>query len=184
MPCSPGPRCRSPHRDRATPSPSVRGAPGEQASHADQTPQPPHRPSGGTSSGPKTSMLHSASARSSTGTRSRPCSAAEPDPRMYHHASDALGLSPSECLFVDADPTLVSAAIDLGYRGRANCRDGGSPPGDVPSITTLTEIVGVCCIERSEEILTGDLTGGTPPGASRRCQRGLAVRARVRWAGC
>jgi hypothetical protein len=37
----------------------------------------------------------------------------------------------------------------------------------------------ICCIERSEEILTGNLTGGTPPGASRRCQRGLAVGARV-----
>jgi HAD superfamily hydrolase (TIGR01509 family) len=42
----------------------------------------------------------------------------KPDPRMYRHASDALGLAPAECLFVDDDPALVAAAIDLGYQGR------------------------------------------------------------------
>jgi HAD superfamily hydrolase (TIGR01509 family) len=43
----------------------------------------------------------------------------KPDPRMYHHASSALGLSPGQCVFVDDDPELVAAAIALGYQGRA-----------------------------------------------------------------
>jgi len=28
----------------------------------------------------------------------------KPDPRMYRHASEALGLAPDECLFVDDGP--------------------------------------------------------------------------------
>ncbi|GGJ88698.1 hypothetical protein GCM10011583_20100 [Streptomyces camponoticapitis] len=64
----------------------------------------------------------------------------KPDPRMYHHASAALGLPPARCLFVDDDPDLVAAAIRLGYAGRAMRRD---PAGvsEVPSITTLTELL-------------------------------------------
>jgi beta-phosphoglucomutase-like phosphatase (HAD superfamily) len=46
----------------------------------------------------------------------------KPDPRMYHHASAALGLAPGQCLFIDDDPALVTAAIQLGYAGRAMCR--------------------------------------------------------------
>ncbi|MEV5982141.1 HAD-IA family hydrolase [Streptomyces sp. NPDC052114] len=42
----------------------------------------------------------------------------KPDPRMYHHASTALGLTPRQCLFIDDDPDLVQAAIDLAYAGR------------------------------------------------------------------
>lgn len=41
----------------------------------------------------------------------------KPDPRMYRAGSDGLGLTPHECVFVDDDPELVAAAIDLGYRG-------------------------------------------------------------------
>ncbi|MGW0574573.1 HAD family hydrolase [Streptomyces sp. NPDC002920] len=63
----------------------------------------------------------------------------KPDPRMYHHASIALGLTPAQCLFVDDDPDLVAAAIELGYAGRAMCRDSAVP--DVPSITSLTELL-------------------------------------------
>ncbi|WP_030944063.1 HAD-IA family hydrolase [Streptomyces sp. NRRL S-646] len=48
----------------------------------------------------------------------------KPDPRMYRHASDALGLRAAECVFVDDDPELVAAAIELGCSGRALCRDG------------------------------------------------------------
>lgn len=67
----------------------------------------------------------------------------KPDPRMYHHASDALGLRPEECLFVDDDPELVAAAIGLGYTGRALLRDG-TPAGHgtrVPSISSLTAVL-------------------------------------------
>lgn len=63
----------------------------------------------------------------------------KPDPRMYHHASTALGLAPSQCLFVDDDPELVAAAIQLGYAGRALCRDAAV--SDVPSIGSLTELL-------------------------------------------
>lgn len=34
----------------------------------------------------------------------------------------------------------ASAAIGLGYHGRAICRDGGPAPG-VPSIASLTEVL-------------------------------------------
>ncbi|MEV4969886.1 HAD family hydrolase [Streptomyces scopuliridis] len=63
----------------------------------------------------------------------------KPDPRMYHHASSALDLAPAECLFVDADPHLVAAAIRLGYAGRVVSRD--SAVSNVPSITSLTELL-------------------------------------------
>ena len=74
----------------------------------------------------------------------------KPDPRMYAHASDALGLHPARCLFVDDDPELVAAAIALGYAGRALLRDGSAPaPTDVvcangvsvPCITSLAELL-------------------------------------------
>ncbi|MGW6145045.1 HAD family hydrolase [Streptomyces sp. NPDC055144] len=63
----------------------------------------------------------------------------KPDPRMYHHASTALNLAPSQCLFVDDDPSLVAAAITLGYAGRAVCRDATT--SDVPSIASLEELL-------------------------------------------
>ncbi|MFJ8827806.1 HAD family hydrolase [Streptomyces sp. NPDC102467] len=63
----------------------------------------------------------------------------KPDPRMYHHASTELGLQPSECLFVDDLPDLVSAAMALGYEGRALYRT--APTEQVPSITSLTELL-------------------------------------------
>jgi HAD superfamily hydrolase (TIGR01509 family) len=66
----------------------------------------------------------------------------KPDPRMYHHASDALGLSPADCLFVDDDPQLVAAAVALGYQGLAMVRDARADeaPG-VPGISSLTELL-------------------------------------------
>ncbi|MFB8271221.1 HAD family hydrolase [Streptomyces sp. NPDC055955] len=63
----------------------------------------------------------------------------KPDPRMYHHASTALNLAPAQCLFVDDDPSLVAAAITLGYAGRAVCRS--STTSDVPSIASLEELL-------------------------------------------
>ncbi|MCD7438409.1 HAD-IA family hydrolase [Streptomyces lincolnensis] len=64
----------------------------------------------------------------------------KPDPRMYHHASSALGLAPDQCLFVDDAPDLVAAAIGLGYAGRALCRDSPAA-ADVPSVASLREIL-------------------------------------------
>jgi HAD superfamily hydrolase (TIGR01509 family) len=67
----------------------------------------------------------------------------KPDPRMYRTASDGLGLAPEECFFVDDDPHLVAAALDLGYQGAALHRDGYErdvPPG-LTTITTLDELL-------------------------------------------
>lgn len=66
----------------------------------------------------------------------------KPDPRMYRHASDALGLEPAQCLFIDDDPELVRAAIELGYAGRALSRDGRGSGADarVPHITSLEQL--------------------------------------------
>lgn len=65
----------------------------------------------------------------------------KPDPRMYRSASDALGLQPERCLFVDDDPDLVLAAMALGYHGAAICRDGPPFPAGVPALTTLEELL-------------------------------------------
>jgi putative hydrolase of the HAD superfamily len=64
----------------------------------------------------------------------------KPDPRMYAHASDALGLDPAECLYVDDVPSLAAAAIDLGYQGYAVLRDG-SHAADVPTLHSLRELL-------------------------------------------
>jgi putative hydrolase of the HAD superfamily len=74
----------------------------------------------------------------------------KPDPRMYHHASEALGLAPDDCLFMDDSPELVAAAIALGYQGRAMLRDGDGDGGrghgaaeaaGVPVISSLSELL-------------------------------------------
>lgn len=66
----------------------------------------------------------------------------KPDPRMYRHASDALGLEPAACMFIDDDPELVRAALELGYQGRW-MRRAGSGRGDapVPVVTSLAELI-------------------------------------------
>jgi putative hydrolase of the HAD superfamily len=64
----------------------------------------------------------------------------KPDPRMYRAGSDALGLAPRECVFVDDDPDLVAAAIELGYGGAAIVRTA-APPTAVPWIGTLQDLV-------------------------------------------
>jgi putative hydrolase of the HAD superfamily len=64
----------------------------------------------------------------------------KPDPRMYRAGSDALGLPPHECVFVDDDPDLVAAAIELGYGGTAIVR-ASDPPAAVPWIGTLEDLV-------------------------------------------
>jgi FMN phosphatase YigB (HAD superfamily) len=62
---------------------------------------------------------------------------------MYRHASDALGLAPADCLFVDDDPELVAAAVALGYQGLAMVRgaDADADARGVPAIRSLTELL-------------------------------------------
>ena len=64
----------------------------------------------------------------------------KPDPRMYAAGSDLLNLDPADCLFVDDDPALVTAAIDLGYRGVTITREG-SPTST--AITSLDELLPI-----------------------------------------
>jgi putative hydrolase of the HAD superfamily len=64
----------------------------------------------------------------------------KPDPRMYRAGSDALGLAPHECVFVDDAPDLVAAAIELGYGGTAIVR-ASEPPTAIPWIRTLEDLV-------------------------------------------
>ena len=71
----------------------------------------------------------------------------KPDPRMYTHASDALGLEPSECLFVDNDPDCVRGAARLGYWSYGISRYG-EPPGD--GITWVRDLDGLLHILRAE----------------------------------
>jgi HAD superfamily hydrolase (TIGR01509 family) len=66
----------------------------------------------------------------------------KPDPRMYAAGSDLLGLDPADCLFIDDDPELVSAAIRLGYRGTTIVRDGQPPLAD-GAITSLHELLPI-----------------------------------------
>lgn len=68
----------------------------------------------------------------------------KPDPRIYRHASDALGLAPGECVFVDDDPALVAAAVELGYTGRVMARGprpDPDPDPDLPCITSLDALL-------------------------------------------
>ncbi|MEU8231362.1 HAD-IA family hydrolase [Actinoplanes sp. NPDC048967] len=66
----------------------------------------------------------------------------KPDPRMYRAGSDALGLSPADCLFVDDDPELVAAAVRLGYQGVTMVRDpDGTAPPATRWIASLSELV-------------------------------------------
>lgn len=65
----------------------------------------------------------------------------KPDTRIYRTASDALGLEPAECFYLDDDPALVEAASALGYRGAAICRNGPPFPSGVRVISRLDELL-------------------------------------------
>ncbi|HEV2724308.1 MAG TPA: HAD-IA family hydrolase, partial [Thermoleophilaceae bacterium] len=65
----------------------------------------------------------------------------KPDARMYRTASDALGLEPAECFYVDDDPALVKAALMLGYKGAAISRNGPPCVTDVHVISRLDELL-------------------------------------------
>lgn len=65
----------------------------------------------------------------------------KPDPRMYRHASDGLGLDPHECLFVDDVPALVVAAMGLGYQAVMMRRNGEPVPAGVRAVADLRQVV-------------------------------------------
>jgi len=65
----------------------------------------------------------------------------KPDPRMYRHASDGLGLQPHECLFVDDVPELVQAAVQLGYEAVMMRRNEEPVPDGVRAVTDLRQVL-------------------------------------------
>lgn len=65
----------------------------------------------------------------------------KPDPRMYAAGSTGIGVPPGECLFVDDDPELVEAAVELGYQGVALGRTLPHPPARVPWIESLEGVL-------------------------------------------
>lgn len=65
----------------------------------------------------------------------------KPDPRMYRHASDGLGLEPHECLFVDDVPELVAAAIELGYEAVMMRRNDEPVPAGMRAVTDLRQVL-------------------------------------------
>lgn len=67
----------------------------------------------------------------------------KPDPRMYAAGRELLGLDAGECLFVDDDPELVRAAIQLGYHGAALTRGEALAPASVPVIRSLDELPSI-----------------------------------------
>jgi len=66
----------------------------------------------------------------------------KPDRRMYAAGSDLLGLAVGDCLFIDDDPDLVSAAVDLGYHGVVLMR-AARLPSTVQIITSLDELLPI-----------------------------------------
>jgi putative hydrolase of the HAD superfamily len=64
----------------------------------------------------------------------------KPDRRMFAAGRELLGLEPGDCLFVDDDPQLVLAAIQLGYHGLALSRGAGPPTASVPTVESLDEV--------------------------------------------
>lgn len=67
----------------------------------------------------------------------------KPDPRMYEAGRALLGLDAGECLFVDDDPELVLAAIQLGYHGVALVRGGATVLASVPVISSLCQLPSI-----------------------------------------
>lgn len=62
---------------------------------------------------------------------------------MFAAGRELLRLDPHDCLFVDDDPQLVLAAIQLGYRRVALTRDTEPSPASVLAITSLDELLPI-----------------------------------------
>ena len=67
----------------------------------------------------------------------------KPDPRMYRTASEALGLEPYECLFVDNDRECVLGAMRLGYRACAISRYREPPSDDLTWVSDLNGVLAL-----------------------------------------
>jgi len=75
----------------------------------------------------------------------------KPDPRMYAEGNRLLALEPHECLFIDDDPQLVTAAKDLGYHGVTLDRDAQCSTGsDV--IASLDDLLPIITTRRTTDI--------------------------------
>lgn len=72
----------------------------------------------------------------------------KPDPRMYAEGSRLLRLEPHECLFIDDDPQLVTAAKELGYHGVTLDRDAQRSAAD-RVIMSLDDILPIIKERRS-----------------------------------
>jgi beta-phosphoglucomutase-like phosphatase (HAD superfamily) len=99
----------------------------------------------------------------------------EPDPRMYAASSDLLGLAPRHCLFIDDDPDLVSAAVDLAYHGVVLMRGAPSPPA-VRVVTSLDELLPIVAQMRDSARASADLSRTPPFTAGSRVRESLGAR--------
>jgi FMN phosphatase YigB (HAD superfamily) len=62
----------------------------------------------------------------------------KPDPRMYRTAAHALGLAPSELIFLDNDVANVRGAVDVGCEGIVlDVHGSGAEAGDLPVVRSL-----------------------------------------------
>jgi putative hydrolase of the HAD superfamily len=50
----------------------------------------------------------------------------KPEPRIFLHAADLLGLRPAECIFIDDIEANVAAAEQLGFTGILHCGPDGT----------------------------------------------------------
>jgi HAD superfamily hydrolase (TIGR01509 family) len=65
----------------------------------------------------------------------------KPDPRAYHAAAAAVGVSAPECGFVDDTPGHVAAACAVGMRGIVLDRQRSGAHGGLPCVANLHQLV-------------------------------------------
>ena len=73
----------------------------------------------------------------------------KPDPLMYRTASDALGLAPEECVFIDNDCDCLQGALDLGYQVYGISRYGDPPEDRFTWIQGMAELLDLLGVSRS-----------------------------------
>jgi len=65
----------------------------------------------------------------------------KPDPRMYRTPATHSGYRPTTAPSLDDDPSLVAAAIALGYHGLAVLRQPNQSAGGVPYIRSIDALL-------------------------------------------
>jgi putative hydrolase of the HAD superfamily len=65
----------------------------------------------------------------------------KPNPRMYRYASDALGLPPEYCLFLDDDPSLVAAPSPSATTVWPSSANPARQGDDVPFISSIDALL-------------------------------------------